>query len=135
MSQSNSAHGIQAVARAMRPKSVAIIGMSARPNSAGQNVFNGLKTNDFKGDIHLVGRSDEPINGLPVLKSAADLPQGVDLAVFCLPAAGVKEAVVDCVKAKVGSAVIFAAGFAEVGDRSVQQDVEKIAREGGLAII
>ena len=43
MSNEQSARGPKAVAKFLRPRSVAIIGMSARPGAAGQNVYNGLK--------------------------------------------------------------------------------------------
>ncbi|MBX9824115.1 MAG: acetate--CoA ligase family protein [Xanthobacteraceae bacterium] len=135
MSGPDDARGKKAVTKFLRPKSVAIVGMSTRPGSAGQVILQSLKLNKFPGDIHLVGRSDEPIDGHPVLKSAEQLPEGVDLAVFTLPAAGVQEAVAACTKRKVGSAMIFAAGFAEVGEQQMQDQVAKTARDGGLAII
>ncbi len=130
-----SAKGPKAVARVMRPRSVAIVGISSRAGSTGHIILAGLRANDFTGDIYLVGRSSDPIDGLPVLSSPLLLPEGVDLAVFTLPAAGVKEAVADCVKRKVGSAMIFAAGFAETGQNDVQEEVARTAREGGLAIV
>jgi acetate---CoA ligase (ADP-forming) len=129
------ARGPKAVAKFLRPRSLAIIGMSTRPGSAGQIILQSLKLNNFKGDIHLVGRSAEPIEGRPVLKSPEELPEGVDLAVFTLPAAGVRDAVAACVKRKVGSAMMFAAGFAEVGEQEMQDEIANMAREGGLAIV
>jgi acyl-CoA synthetase (NDP forming) len=135
MSGEQSARGPRAVARFLRPKSVAIVGMSSRAGSAGQVILQCLKINNFKGDIHLVGRSDEPIDGRPVLKSPDELPEGVDLAVFTLPAAGVKDAVEACARRKVGSAMAFAAGFAEVGDSATQEAVTKTARSAGLALV
>ena len=87
MTGPESARGPKAVARFLRPRSVAIVGMSARAGSAGQNILQSLKLNKFQGAIHLVGRSAEPIDGLPVLKSPEELPEGVDLAVFTLQAA------------------------------------------------
>jgi acyl-CoA synthetase (NDP forming) len=129
------ARGPKAVARFLRPKSAAIIGMSSRAGSAGQVILQCLKVNGFKGDIHLVGRSDEPIDGRPVLKSPDDLPEGVDLAVFTLPAAGVREAIEACARRKVGSAMVFAAGFAEVGDSATQDAVTATARSAGLALV
>ena len=135
MSEPDDARGKKAVTKFLRPRSIAIVGMSTRAGSAGQVILQSLKLNNFKGDIHLVGRSDEPIDGRPVLKSPERLPEGVDLAVFTLPAAGVQEAVAACTKRKVGSAMIFAAGFAEVGEQKMQDDIAKIARDGGLAII
>src|SRR5262249_61473816 len=88
-----------------------------------------------KGDIHLVGRSSETIDGRPVLKSPDELPQGVDLAVFTLPAAGVRAAIEACARRGVGSALVFAAGFAEGGDQATQDAVTATARAGGLAVV
>src|SRR5258705_9982171 len=128
------AHGPKAVARFLRPHSVAIVGISSRAGSAGQVILQSLKLNNFQGDIHLVGRS-EAIEGRPVLRSADELPEGVDLAVFTLPAAGVREAIEACARRKVGSAMIFAAGFAEVGDNATQDAVTATARAAGLAVV
>src|SRR4051812_33744317 len=107
-SKAGQASGAAAVTRFLRPRTVAIVGMSARPGAAGQNVYSALKLNGFTGDIHFVGRSAEPIDGRPVLSSTDQLPEGIDLAVFCMPAAGVKEAVEGCVRRGTRSALIFA---------------------------
>jgi len=129
------ARGPKAVARFLRPRSVAIVGISSRAGSAGQVILQSLKLNKFEGDIHLVGRTSESIDGKPVLKSPDELPEGVDLAVFTLPAAGVRAAVEACAHRGVGSALIFAAGFAEVGDQATQDAVTATARAGGLAVV
>ena len=135
MSGPQDARGPKAVARFLRPRSVAIVGMSTRAGSAGQIILQCLKVNDFQGDIHLVGRTEEPIDGRVVLKSADELPEGVDLAVFTLPAASVRVAVEACARRKVGSAMVFAAGFAEVGDYATQDAVTAAARAAGLAVV
>jgi succinyl-CoA synthetase alpha subunit len=77
------------------------------------------------------------IGGRKVLANIDELPQDVDLAVFTLPAAAVREAVEGCVRRKVKAAVIFASGFAEVGsDGTGEQDrIAEIARAGGLALV
>src|SRR5215813_2440716 len=129
------ARGPKAVARFLHPRSLAIVGISARAGSAGQVILQSLKLNNFKGDIHLVGRSSETIDGRPVLKSPDELPEGVDLAVFTLPAAGVRAAIEACARRDVGSALIFAAGFAEVGDQATQDAVTATARSAGLAVV
>ena len=125
----------RAVWRFLKPRSIAIIGMSARSGSTGQTILECLKVNKFEGAIHLVGRSAEPIDGRPVLTSTEALPEGVDLAVLTLPAAGVRDAIAGCARRKTGSALVFAAGFAETGDRAAQDEVAAIARDGGLAIV
>ena len=106
------------------------------PAAPGRSSCSRSSSTSSQGDIHLVGRSDEPIDGRPVLKSPDELPEGVDLAVFTLPAAGVREAVAACVRRKVGSAMMFAAGFAEVGEqRNAGRGRPSTARDGGLAIV
>jgi acyl-CoA synthetase (NDP forming) len=134
MSGADSARGAKAVARFLNPRSVAIVGISTRAGSAGQVILQCLKVNNFAGDIHLVGRTDEPIDGRRVLKSPDELPEGVDLAVFALPAAAVRDAMEACARRKVGSALVFAAGFAETGDYATQDAVAATARAAGLAI-
>jgi len=135
MSGAEDARGPKAVARFLRPRSVAIIGISTRAGSAGQIILQCLKINGFTGEVHLVGRTAEPIDGRRVLKSADELPDGVDLAVFTLPAAAVPETMQACARHKVGSALVFAAGFAETGDYATQDAVAASARAAGLAIV
>src|SRR4029077_2716589 len=103
-------HGrsMSAVARFLRPRSIAVIGVSTRAGSAGQIILQCLKINRFAGEVYLVGRTDELIDGRRVLKSADELPEGVDLAVFTLPAAAVRAAMQACARRKVGTALVFA---------------------------
>jgi acyl-CoA synthetase (NDP forming) len=135
MSEAEGAHSANAVARFLRPRSIAVIGISTRAGSAGQIILQCLKINRFAGEVHLVGRTDELIDGRRVLKSADELPEGVDLAVFTLPAAAVREAMEACAQRKVGAALIFAAGFAEAGDPATQDAVASTARAAGLGVV
>jgi acyl-CoA synthetase (NDP forming) len=135
MSAAEGARGTNAVTRFLRPRSIAVIGISTRAGSAGQIILQCLKINRFAGEVHLVGRTDEPIDGRRVLKSADELPEGVDLAVFTLPAAAVCEAIEACARRKVGTALVFAAGFAETGDHATQDAVAATTRAAGLAVV
>jgi acyl-CoA synthetase (NDP forming) len=123
--------------RMMQPKSVAIIGMSTKPNTVGHLVLQNIRINGFAGDIHLVGRSAGEIDGLPIRANIADLPENVDVAVLSVPAAGVSEALQGCVLRKIGSAVVFAGGFAELGEeeRSEQEKIGQLARDHGIGVI
>ena len=126
-----------AISSMMRPRSVAIVGVSAKPGSAGRVVLELLDNNKFTGPVHVVGRTAADIDGRKVLANVDELPQDVDLAVITLPAAAVREAVEGCVRRKVRTAVIFASGFAEVGSDGVseQDRIGAIARAGGLALV
>ncbi len=119
----------------MRPKSVAIIGMSSKPGSMSHALLRNLLLNDLAVDIHLVGRTPGEVEGVPVHTDAAALPDGIDVGILAVPAAGVGAALQTCVERKVGAAVVFASGFAEVGERGEQERIGRLARDGGVAVI
>ena len=133
--QNNSVSGAAMVERFMRPKSIAIIGISTRPGSAGHTVLANLTLNEYPGEIYLVGRSGGEIEGRKVLTEIDQLPEGVGLAILTLPAPAVAETVRACGRRKIGAAVIFAAGFAEAGNPEAQEEVAQAARDGGVAIL
>lgn len=121
----------------LRPRSVAIIGMSTKPGSASQVVLNNLLTGGYDGAVHLVGRSGGTFEGHTILSSISELPEHVDLAILMVPSTAVLETITDCVSRKVRGAVCFASGFAEMGDdgRNQQQEIAKIARAGNLTLL
>ena len=125
------------LARSLKPKSIAIIGMSAKPGSAGQIALALLLDNDYQGEVYLVGRTAGMVRETQILTNIHDLPEGIDLAVLAVPAASVKETIEACVARKMGSAVIFAGGFAELGEaeRSLQDEIAAIAKAGNLAVM
>lgn len=121
----------------MSPGSVAIIGMSTKPGSAGQSLLGNLLRGGYKGDIHLVGRSGGTFDGRPVLTDLNELPSGVDLAILMVPAEAVLETVEGCIAKGIRAAVCFASGFAEMGEAGSEQQkrIGEIARAGGLALL
>jgi acyl-CoA synthetase (NDP forming) len=123
--------------RMMHPKSVAIVGMSSKPNTAGHAVLRNWLVNEFPGDIHLIGRSGGEIEGMQIGTDLAELPEGIDVAVLTLPAAGVGEALAGCAARRVGAAIVFASGFAEVGEeeRGEQERIGRLVRESGLSVV
>ena len=128
-------YGAEAIDAFLRPRSVAIIGFTQRSGSAGMNAYLNFKLNEYPGKLHLVGRSGGEIDGRTIFRDIAELPQGVDLAIFTLPAVGVHEAMRACGKRGVKAATVFASGFAEVDNRESQEELARIAREGNVAML
>jgi acyl-CoA synthetase (NDP forming) len=128
---------VAAVEALMRPRSIAIVGMSTRPGSAGHMVLGNLTQAGFAGDIHLVGRNVAEVEGRACLASIDAMPEDVDLAVLTVPAGAVADAVVACVRRKVKSAITFASGFAEMGEdeRARQREIGATAEQGRLALV
>lgn len=122
--------------RLLRPRSVAIVGVSPEPGSIGANVLDNLNRIGFAGELHLVSRSNREIGGRRCYGSIDELPESIDAAVLAVPRQAVVEAVKACVRRKLGAALVFASGFAEMDDagRAEQEAMAKIAHDGGLAL-
>lgn len=123
------------VARLLRPKSVAVIGVSERPGTAGRNCIQTLDNMGYKGEIHIVSRGLTELDGRKAVASIADLPDGIDLAVLTVPGAGIIEAVESLAPKKLGGIMCFASGFAEMGGDGLrnQQRLTEIAHKHDIA--
>jgi len=126
-----------ALERLMRPRAVAIVGASAEPGSIGGAVLGNLERCGYQGGIHLVSRRVKEINGRPCVPTIDDLPDGIDAAVLVVPQPAVVEAVAACGRRQIGGAVVFASGFAEVGDsgRAEQELLVRTARAAGVRML
>jgi acetate---CoA ligase (ADP-forming) len=125
-----------AIERLLKPRSVAIVGASATPGALGASVVGNLDRMGYKGEVYLVNPNRSSIGARNCLKSVADLPLGVDVAVLAIPKAGVLPAVKELANRQVGSAIIFSAGFAEGGTAGLaeQHELTRIARDSGMVI-
>jgi acyl-CoA synthetase (NDP forming) len=123
--------------RLLAPRSVAVVGASPDANSVSGRVRRNLKLMGFGGDVHLVSRTRDEVDGERCLKSIDELPMGVDAAVLVVPQAAVQESIQACARRGVGAAAVFASGFAEGGDAglALQAKIAQIAREHGIALL
>ena len=123
--------------RLVRPRSVAIVGASPEPGSMGAAALANLERCGFAGAIHLVSRSRKEIAGRACVASIDELPEGVDAAILVVPQTAVIEAVAACGRRGIGAAVVFASGFAEVGDagRAEQARLGEAARAANVAVL
>jgi acyl-CoA synthetase (NDP forming) len=130
-------NGAEAVARVLRPNSIAVVGVSPQANSAGSTVVANIVASGYSAALHIVSRNASTIEGHACLRTLDELPEGVDLVVCTVPRAAVRETIEACVRRKASAAVVFASGFAEMGDagRREQAEIAKIAANGGIALL
>src|SRR5215207_4064207 len=114
-----------AIDAVFRPKRVAVLGASADPSKFRHHLVRNLKTFEFPGDVHPISRSAADICGYPTFPSLRDLPGPVDLVLVSIPVQHVAAGIADAASVSAKAAVVFTAGFQEVGDegRKLQQDV------------
>ncbi|QNU07183.1 acetate--CoA ligase family protein [Peribacillus butanolivorans] len=119
------------------PKSVAILGASESKYKIGYLQVKALLDGQFSGEIYPINRKAKEIEGLKCYPSLSDIPNDIDLAIFCLGAEQVQQALEDCAQKKVKAAIIFAAGFSETGEEGVKQQetLTELARKSGIRIV
>ncbi|MEW5420924.1 acetate--CoA ligase family protein [Amorphus sp. 3PC139-8] len=118
------------------PKSVAVVGASPRQGSFGGRTAENMA--GFDGALYLVNAKYPEIDGTICYPSLADLPEVPDLAVLTTPAASVEGLLEECIAARVPAVLVYASGFAELGDRdsvAVQERIARRAREAGIRLL
>ncbi len=126
-----------ALDRLLRPKSIAVVGASSDASSVSGLLLANLQRFGYEGDLHLVSRSRDEVNGKRCFKSIDELPEGVDVAVLIVPQVAVCESVEACGRRGIGGAVVFASGFSELGEagQAAQDELSAIAERYGIALL
>jgi acetyl-CoA synthetase (ADP-forming) len=118
------------------PRSLVLVGATRTPGF-GYGIPKFLKRRGWLDKTFLVNPKGGEIEGQKVYETIADLPAEIDLAVIIVPAAAVKQAVIELGRKGVKAAIIESAGFAETGEpgRRLQEEVLAAAKEYGMRLL
>jgi acyl-CoA synthetase (NDP forming)/RimJ/RimL family protein N-acetyltransferase len=127
----------RAVRLLLAPRSVAVVGASRRRGSVGHEVLRNLLHHEFAGPVHPVNPAAEHVAGVRAVPSIAAIEGGVDLAVICVPAAGVPAVIEECGRGGVRAVIVLSAGFAESGPEGEARSaaVLRTARRFGIRLL
>ncbi|MCC2690512.1 MAG: hypothetical protein K0S21_3315 [Rhizobiaceae bacterium] len=111
---------------AVKPRSVAIVGASARTGSVGRAVFENVVTAGFEGEVWPVNPKYQELSGRRCHARVADLPGVPDLAVIVTPAATVPGLIAELGTLGTRAAVVITAGLTrENGLRQAMLDAAR----------
>lgn len=117
-------------------KSVAVVGASGDPNKLSGRTVGYLRKFGFRGSVYPVNPKCNEIDGYRCYASIAELPGPVDLGVVSVPAFQAVHALEELAKSGCSAAIVYAAGFAEVGSAGVDQAaISEISRKTGMRIL
>ncbi len=121
---------------AFNPRSIALIGASARPGKMGQLLMRNL-LEGYPGKLFPINPAETEILGQRAYPRVQDVAEPVDLAVIALPPELCVEAMRDCAKAGTRTALVLSGGFAETGPEGQQRQdaLLEAARAGGVRLI
>ena len=93
-----------------RPKSVAIVGASQRPQSVGAIVLRNIRSGGFQGAIYPINPKYDRIDDIACYRNAAQLPDAPDLAVVVTPPHAVPGVISELGARGCKTAVVITAG-------------------------
>jgi acetyltransferase len=97
--------------RLLTPRSVAVVGASARSGSVGATVWRNLRKGAFEGAVRAVNPKHAVLDGERTFARIADLPQPPDLAVVCTPPDVVPQIIAELGARGTRAAVVLTAGL------------------------
>jgi acyl-CoA synthetase (NDP forming)/GNAT superfamily N-acetyltransferase len=115
----------------LAPASVAVIGVSRRPGSAGRAILENIIGGGFSGRVYAVNPEAEELDGVPCVPTAAALPEPVDLAVITVPAAAVLGVAEDCGRLGVKALIVTASGL----DAAARAELLGTCRRHGMRLV
>lgn len=120
----------------LNPKSIAIIGVSNDPSRIGGRILRYLRNHEFTGDIFPVNPKYKEIEGITCYPDVASIPVETDVALIAVPEQSVLPVLEEAGKAKAKSAIVYSAGFSELGEKGKvrQEKIKQVAEENGMLV-
>lgn len=118
-----------------RPRSVALIGASAREHAVGRVVAENLLKGGFAGPIRLVNSAHPEVAGVRTYPDVESLPECPDLAVICTPADTVPSLVAQLGNRGTKGVVVVTAGVDDEPGKQLRQEMLAAARPHLMRIV
>jgi len=113
-----------------------MIGASNNPARIGGMPLDLLRHFNFEGEVYPVNPKYEEVFGYRCYPDIESVPQVPDLAVLAIGAADVTAMLRRCHARGVKAAIVYAAGFAEMGGEglALQEELERFAKDSGMVV-
>ncbi len=120
----------------LEPKSIALVGATAREGSFGLATLRNLSHAGYGGTVYPVNPRYDRIDELDCYPSLSEVPEHVDLAVLSVANARIEDALIEAVRAGARSVTMFGSTYLESDTREppLRERLRAIAREAGLLV-
>ena len=125
-----------AIQALLRPDSIAVIGATADANKLNGRPLHYLRRDGFQGRIYPVNPNYEEVIGMRCYPDVDSLPEAPDMAIVAVAARRVVDTVEALGRKGTRAAIVFGAGFAEMGEEGLRLELELLAaaRKTGIRI-
>ncbi len=126
---------VSAMQRIMNPRAVAVIGASDGEGKIGNSVMKNIINGGYAGALYPINPRADEILGKKCYKSVKDIPEDVDVAIFAVPAKFCAAAMTEVGEKGIPGAVMIPSGFAEVGEKEMQEELLAEARKHNVRVM
>ncbi len=117
------------------PKSIAVVGASTEVGSVGNDIVKNLVEQKYQGRIYPVNPKTDVLYSLRCYPNLAAIEADIECVIIAVPAKVVPQILREAVSKGVRAAMVISAGFGEVGNTELEEDIARIAREGDMALL
>jgi acyl-CoA synthetase (NDP forming) len=130
------ARPVRDLRRLLRPRHVAVVGVSDDPRKVGARLFSHLVRHGFPGQLTPVHPAGGEVAGHPRAISLLDLDDVPDLVCVAVPASQVVQIARDAAAIGAGAVLVHSSDFAEIGDdgHRLQQEVADVLAPSGVLL-
>ena len=126
---------VSAMQRIMNPRAVAVIGASDGEGKIGNSVMKNIINGGYAGALYPINPRADEILGKKCYKSVKDIPEDVDVAIFAVHAKFCAAAMTEVGEKGIPGAVMIPSGFAEVGEKEMQEELLAEARKHNVRVM
>jgi acetyltransferase len=119
----------------LRPSAIAVVGASTIPGKIGYTVLDNIIKGGYPGKIYPINPGATEILGLKTYPTVNDVKGNIDAAIITVPAKFVPDVAVECGKKGIKGLIIITSGFSEVGNRPLEDEVVKIAKQYNMRVL
>lgn len=118
-----------------RPKTMAVVGVSLSNDRHPANVVFAKNHFRYPVTVYPVNPRGGVLQGERVFRSVSEIGDTIDVAVIAVRADIVPKVIQECIEAGVRSAIVVSGGFAEIGQKELQDRVTAAAREASFPFL
>lgn len=123
--------------RLFAPRSLALVGVSSRPESLSGRLLTNLQRAGYRGKVFPVNPKASTIGGLPCFPTLAAVPEVPDASIIMVPRDAALAAVEESLAKGVKALVLITAGFREGGEEGAHLEhaiVQKVRAAGAVML-
>jgi acetate---CoA ligase (ADP-forming) len=128
-------NAMDAIARLLSPRSVAVVGASADPEKTAGRPVSYLRKHGFAGEIYPVNPRVDRIGDLTCYPDVASLPCVPDVGIVLLGAERAHQAVRELAARGTAAAIVLASGYSETGEDGASRQKQLVEAAGRMRIL